>query len=548
MNLPLKKASRRLQKAGGALLLASVSVMTANAEVKDFGEIVMGQTYHFEQNDEVMATYTAPETSIYIFSFTGTDIPCFNEPEHVNPTPHEFFYGSNLESCRAMPLEAGQTVYLYSSSLGTMSAGTMTLLEPPSTITLDSMSPELSTDMKLSASTDYRATFFFSTSVTATSGSIRFEDGSYTPCALSVVGSSVQIGFSDQIMTAYREGKIKDGDTVTIRIVGIKSSYFPSVRYEDTGRLDVPFKVYGKPLELVGTVNAPDTGMSSLLSYYVKGDPAGILTLEFDGEIDTSYPIEPIFAYGDPEDMEHPRYFENVPYAVDGNKIHIDFTDKLRRPSDMIPGITPETAEKTGVLQIGGIRSSDGQRAYTGSMATFASFIYVYPLQTLAYTFAADYVPAKGSSVKGGSPVEIWIMNGAHLVHEGLEISYVKDGQSMKKVLSAEELKITTDPDDSDAMLINFDMPQIDADDMSEIQLRLNNAAYGDGLDHDNDIMGRYVWDPGTSADEISADSDTPGDVFTATGICVMRQADRKALRNLPAGIYLHNGRKIIVK
>ena len=135
----------------------------------------------------------------------------------------------------------------------------------------------------------------------------------------------------------------------------------------------------------------------------------------------------------------------------------------------MIPGITPETAEKTGVLQIGGIRSSDGQRAYTGSMATFASFIYVYPLQTLAYTFAADYVPAKGSSVKGGSPVEIWIMNGAHLVHEGLEISYAKDGQSMKKVLSAEELKITTDPDDSDAMLINFDMPQIDADDMSEI-------------------------------------------------------------------------------
>ena len=118
----------------------------------------------------------------------------------------------------------------------------------------------------------------------------------------------------------------------------------------------------------------------------------------------------------------------------------------------------------------------------------------------------------------------------------------------MKKVLSAEELKITTDPDDSDAMLINFDMPQIDADDMSEIQLRLNNAAYGDGLDHDNDIMGRYVWDSGASADEISADSDTPGDVFTATGICVMRQADRKALRNLPAGIYLHNGRKIIVK
>lgn len=71
MNLPLKKASRRLQKAGGALLLASVSVMTANAEVKDFGEIVMGQTYHFEQNDEVMATYTAPETSIYIL---GTSI------------------------------------------------------------------------------------------------------------------------------------------------------------------------------------------------------------------------------------------------------------------------------------------------------------------------------------------------------------------------------------------------------------------------------------------------------------------------------------------
>lgn len=46
--------------------------------------------------------------------------------------------------------------------------------------------------------------------------------------------------------------------------------------------------------------------------------------------------------------------------------------------------------------------------------------------------------------------------------------------------------------------------------------------------------------------DSMTADSDAPGDVYDITGNLVLRHASSDALSQLPAGIYIYKGRKII--
>ncbi len=56
-----------------------------------------------------------------------------------------------------------------------------------------------------------------------------------------------------------------------------------------------------------------------------------------------------------------------------------------------------------------------------------------------------------------------------------------------------------------------------------------------------------YTIDSNGGVDEINRNEDTIN-VFTITGICVLRNADAAAFNNLPAGLYIVNGKKVIKK
>lgn len=62
------------------------------------------------------------------------------------------------------------------------------------------------------------------------------------------------------------------------------------------------------------------------------------------------------------------------------------------------------------------------------------------------------------------------------------------------------------------------------------------------------DVEGYKVGDSFTvGINGVEAAAST-GDVYTLTGVRVLRNADADALRNLPAGIYIHSGKKIVVR
>lgn len=526
----------------------------SQAKTIDFGEIEVGKTYSFQQGDELKGTYTAPTDGSYKFVFTGYEVAVYPDQNYDIPIEHTFFYGANSTRNWMVPLTAGQKVYLYSDAKSTISSGTMTLAAPPTSLDLTSVSPGLEPGSEdyyggmLSASQHYRMTFFFSEQVTCTSASLRFPDGTYSNCATQISGSSIQVGFSSQIMDAYHEGKLKKGDIAKIRLVGVKCSDYPDIRYGSNGRLEVEFTVADKPLELVEMVNGPTTGMEDFLSFYMPSDPKGLVTMEFDGDL-ADIKTAGTFAsltYGNPEDLEHSIYVEYLPISVEGTKLSIDLTGKLRRPIDMVPGISPEAAQKYIALRVGNLRSADGQFAFTGSMSSASAFNYGYNVKTLSYTFATDFTPARGAKIQAGVPVELWIMNGKRVSFDNLKIAYVSNGVPAETVLEKKDLEISDDPEDAEALLVNFTMPDIDADNGTAVTLVPGNLFFADGTDHTSDVTGNYIWDDCSGIADIDAETVTKADVYSVTGVRVLRDAAPDDLLKLPAGTYIYGKKKII--
>ena len=104
------------------------------------------------------------------------------------------------------------------------------------------------------------------------------------------------------------------------------------------------------------------------------------------------------------------------------------------------------------------------------------------------------------------------------------------------------------DPDSltGDDMLFHFVMPDFKADAGTAITLYMGGLACADGLDHSSDVRGNYV--AGTTAvDAIGADV-AEADVYDVTGKLVLRSATRPQMDVLDKGVYIRNGKKIMIR
>lgn len=62
-----------------------------------------------------------------------------------------------------------------------------------------------------------------------------------------------------------------------------------------------------------------------------------------------------------------------------------------------------------------------------------------------------------------------------------------------------------------------------------------------DGVKNSSDIVYLYPFGPPTAIDQAVSEVDTNGEYYNVMG-------QKQDKRNLPAGIYIHNGKKVIVK
>lgn len=505
----------------------------ANAgETLDWGELQPDVTYKYDQMIPVMGTFTpAASGSIRCYS-SGSQIAPYLEPEHETPIGAEnAYYGANGEKVRVYQVAEGQTIYFYNAM--PLDGGTFRIVTGKESVELVDVFPAAE-DQLMSLSANYNATLSFSVPVKCTKCTLAV-DGESMELTPTVSNSYVTVNWFNTIRQWYREGKIKEGDIMTLTITGIRDASDSSNRPnfgDGAGKLVLNYKMAAKPAELVWESGTPTSGVSDFLTYYLPGSDEGIVSLTFSENLDPKCHPTAEITYGDRDNIELGMYIEHPPVTVEGKTVSVNLQGVSRFPEDMVPGLV---AQKFIELRITGIKSADGQYVLTGYAASPYSFGYAYNLKSVVYSIAADWLPAAGSFLKSGDEMEIWVLNGKKIIFDSVDFSYVKNGADAKVSVPYSALTVSEDSDD--AMLYNLTAPDIDADPDSEICVTFGGLKCADGLDHSSDIFVRYKAD--TSAVDIIQAADGDNMFYDLTG---------RFVKNPSKGIYICNGKKIVVK
>lgn len=527
----------------------------AHAETVNLGALEPGKEYSWPQYATVQATYTPSVTGPVKFVYTqSAPLGLFTTPDHKDGTEvyGDFSYGDNGQIKSYPELQAGTTYYIYSAL--TMDAGSLVIYEGNQQLTLLGTIPSTDPENKdyyggkFSISRNYSVNVNFNFPVSVGNVNILAPDDSSQEVTSKVYGGAVECDVAPALMLLYKTGSIKEGDEVTLRLFQVRDASDASNRYNGNGRCDITFTVAAKPVELVEVIGAdPKSNENVFNSYYLPGDEAAIIKYVFDGPLSSEKNAVATIEYGNSDNIEVGVYSENVQASNEGNTAIFDFSGKIRRPIDMLPASDEKTQPEYIYVSFGNLFSLDGQRAYTGSKSNPSGYGMSFLINVLQYTVVGDFTPARGTEIKFEEPMEIWVMNGDKIRYDAIRFEYMQNGEQKYFDLPKDEVKETEDPYSEDARLYTFTVPTLPCDLNSNVIVRMTGVTCADGLDHSDDIYGEYTFGM-SGIGEIGAPEAEALDVFDIAGVRVLSGADRDALTTLAKGIYIVNGKKVVIR
>ncbi len=531
----------------GSLVIAAFAATSLTAQAADpcdLGVLVPGETYTFPQYTSVSGEYTPTTTGPVKILYSGNPLQVYTSADHdeASIVDGSYSYVDGKQLMSYSELLAGQTYYLYSSF--TMMESTLTITEGVAPLEVISVSPSLGEGEYFSASKNYTVTVGFNAPITVgnsllVAGEQEFRvsnraSGPYVTCDVASV-----------IMDLYHNGSANKGDVVTLRLVNVADNSDSSNIYGENGQVDVDFVLAAKPAELLSVTNADMTNAENpFLSYYKKGDERGIFTFEFDSPVSADNAVARL-TYGSPDSEDLTIYMEELTGVADGNTVSFDFTGKLRRPIDMLPGSTADTQPSALSIAFISMYSEDGQWVYTGNSTNPSGFALSFAISTLQYTIAADFTPGRGSNLEAGKEMEIWVMNGIYMETSGVRFDYMSAGNPSSVTVLVSD--ITVEKDGTTDMLYTFKIPEMNADAGSVVTLTFTDLEFADGVDHSNELTAEFVGSTSGVAD-VETDGNNVVTVYNSTGVCVLNKADRSTLNSLPKGLYVVNGKKVMIK
>lgn len=532
----------------GSLVVASIAAVTMTAQAAepcDLGTLVPGETYSFPTYTEVRGEYTPSVTGPVKFLYSGSPLTLYTsdkyEDDDIVDGDHSYVDGKQLVSYKE--LQEGKKYYLYSRM--TMMASTLLITEGTMPLEVVYVSPTLPEGETFSVSSNYTIDVGFNVPVTV-GNTLLLANGERTRVTSTISNSYVVCDVATSIMTMYRNGTIKGGDTLTLRLVNVVDKSDSDNKYGDKGLLEIDFVMADKPAELVEIVNADQLSTQNpFLSYYMQGDENGVISFVFDKPVNDGNAVAKI-TYGDTDNLDVGVYNENIPGVAKENTVSFDFSGKLRRPIDMLPLSTPES-QPTGMnIMFGNIYTEDGQRVYTGRQSNPTGFSLSFRISTIQYTISSDFTPGRGSKLTAGNEMEIWVMNGSFMNCAGVKFDYVSGGQPASTIVPMSDIKTEPDPVVAEDMIFTFPIPKLNVDIDTNVTVSFDGLEFGDGLDHSKELTAEFVYDSSAGVEDIEFVHDDKVTVYNAAGICILKNADKEALRSLPSGLYIVNGKKII--
>lgn len=538
------------------LAASAAGAATANAESVNLGELQNGVAYEYSADGfpSVEATFTVIEDGAVRVLCSGTDLFAYDSAEHNEEgrldSDHSYVNGGSMATYQC---KAGDVIYLYNSFV--MTSGTVTVTNGTVEMKLVSEAPSLDPESKdyyggyFTVSSNYTIGLSFNVPVSV-GGATLTANGVTRSVSCNTYGMTASLDVAATIMDLYNTAGLKRGDKMTVSLTGVAEKDNAENMINGDGNVSIEYVMDNAPVMLQSTVNTPDSGVPSILSWYAPGSPESVVELIFSGDIALSedYPATVRLSYGDVENLELGMYYENITPVFEGNTLKIDLSGKLRRPVDMLPGIDPESAPDYINMTVYHVYGADGQRAYTGVASNPYNYNFNYTIDVLSYNVVSDFTPSASKGLVEGNELEIYIMNGSMVSFEGVNFAYT-DGQGAASVtVPFSEVKYEVDEFDDNDRVITLAVPALPGiTETSDVVVTLSGMSVLDGLNHEDDVKCTYSsYTAGISS--VTADADGSYEVYNAQGIRLLSTASKAQVKTLPAGLYIVNGQKVIVK
>lgn len=273
----------------------------------------------------------------------------------------------------------------------------------------------------------------------------------------------------------YTEQKLKRGDRFEVRISGIKT--LGGTYLNGTGELTLEFIAAGDGIKLVRQQVPP-----VFKSYFVPGDPNGILSLTFSGDLMNDGKTVCTISHGVAEQVDTDFFIEHLPVTIDGATATVDFTGVSRRMSELN---ISEDAFPYMSIQVANLRDTNGDYVQTTDQGAVGSYNFSPMYEEVPVLFlTADFMPANGGSLEGRDNVLVWLSSQDQFTFTGFKFEYEGGSKVVAKADCAYAADNATEGEYTVA---------IPAEAKGKaVTVSLDGFVAYDGVDHTRDVRASY--------------------------------------------------------
>lgn len=348
------------------------------------------------------------------------------------------------------------------------------------------------------------------------------------------------IELSKYIRELSDNGKLKVGDKFKITLEGIHDSNNTSVIYGENGNFSIMLVMGEMPGELVSVNPAEGT---TLYTYYSESGEDGLLTFTFSDDLNTDKSnVNVTIAYGDTEAGSYGSY--NPDFTIDGKNVVVDLRG-YRFPETIETSRGDVTATVITVT-IKGLTTADGRDIITNNSSAGTSAVVVtYPLEKQVITFYYDFLPTEGSSLADYNEIIIFLPQEAGAItFEKVQLQWLNNrGTLQTKDFMAEDVPFTLDKNYG-GYVSHIPLTGVSKD--REITLVVVGAMLSNG--DSVEITGKFNTTISGIESIFGEDANAVVKLYTIDGILVKEAPAATVLTGVKKGVYIMNGKKIVVK
>ena len=483
------------------LALTATAQRGYTQEQIEIGEIEFGKTYSLPSNSETTGFFVAPRSGnlTAVYSQRGYCVGLLYGSEDFSEASEiaGWFNTNYMSPAFTYAVEGGKTYYVKAVRWFYDESTSMTLymegeVELPFEVSI--MSPSTSGRSTFNLTEERDMFVRYTQYVQNPTVIVKYASNGGEQITEDITSYSyIEQDYLFISMRNYLEGLLTDDSskgirpgaafTVSVRAENDKGEYAKGA--DKDGFFNYSYVCGTLPTTVV-TTSIPE----QFLSYWPKGDPAGMMSVTYSAPLSTSRRPTATIAMGNIEGTPGVDYYRsNVPVSVDGNTVTVDLTGVRRSIRDILSGGGEYTSM---TVQVSGLYDQNNEPVISNLGGYIGSYVVELPYVDLAKgQVNSDWMPAAGSKLDNVSEIEVWITGLNNIGFDGFTFEITNGGQTNKVLVPMEEVKKSEETSDGNEAVFTFSVPEA-AKTAESVTVYPTNLVSYDGYEYDIYLTALY--------------------------------------------------------